>query len=255
MSSKIDLNGYRVMLFGASSGIGVAVARVFAKCGARLCLHYNSNRGAAEKLADEIAEQGGTAHPVGGDLTTPGVGADVVRAAIEALGGLDVLVNNAGALIGRTPLADFDPGIYEAAFMLNTRAMLDASRAGYPALKDSPRAAIINVGSIAARNGGAAGSGLYAASKAAVHSLTRSMASEFASDGIRVNAIAPGFIATPFHDGTPADRREAARKSIPMGRLGTAEDCAWAFAFLASKEMSGYITGQILDINGGQIMP
>jgi 3-oxoacyl-[acyl-carrier protein] reductase len=138
---------------------------------------------------------------------------------------------------------------------VNMRSILWTVSAATPHLLCSERASIINVGSIAGRNGGSAGSGVYAAAKAAVHSLTRSMAKELAAQGVRVNAIAPGVIHTPFHDATPSETLRAMQQTIPMGRLGTAEDCAWAFIFLASPSMSGYITGQILDINGGQFMP
>ncbi|MEP9377915.1 SDR family oxidoreductase [Aquabacter sp. CN5-332] len=255
MTSRIDLSGYRVLFLGSSSGIGAAGAQVLAACGAHVCLHYNSNRQGAEALAAEIAGAGGAVEIQGGDLLVPGAIPDIVAGATEKLGGLDVLVNNAGSLVGRTPLENFDDTIWDKVMTLNTRAVAEAARAAHPALRSSERAAIINLGSIAGRNGGAPGSGLYAAAKAAVHSLTRSLAKEFAKDGIRVNAVAPGFITTPFHATTPADMQEAVRKTIPLGRLGTAEDCAWIFAFLSSKEMSGYITGQIIDVNGGQFMP
>ncbi|MFG1399941.1 SDR family NAD(P)-dependent oxidoreductase [Roseixanthobacter pseudopolyaromaticivorans] len=255
MTSHIDLSDHRVLLLGSSSGIGAAAARVLAACGARVCLHYNANRQGAETLAEEIARAGGAAEVVGGDLLVPGAIPGIVSSAVENLGGLDVLINNAGSLVGRTPLEAFDDDIWDRVTTLNVRAVLETARAAHPTLSRSAHAAIINVGSIAGRNGGAPGSGLYAAAKAAVHSLTRSMAKEFAKDAIRVNAVAPGFIATPFHAATPLDTQEAVRKTIPMGRLGTAEDCAWIFAFLASQEMSGYITGQIIDVNGGQFMP
>jgi 3-oxoacyl-[acyl-carrier protein] reductase len=254
MTSRIDLTGYKILITGASTGIGAAAGRTFAECGASVCLHYNRNKDLAEKLAESISGQGGQAQTVSGDLAISGGATKVVNTAIAKLGGLDVLVNNAGALV-RSPLANYDDALFEQVFALSTRSVAEATRAAYPALKQSSHASVINLGSIAGRNGGAPGSGLYAASKAAVHSLTRSMALEFATDRIRVNAIAPGFMATPFHNDTPLDRQEATRQTIPMGRLGTAEDCVWALAFLASVEMSGYITGQILDINGGQLRP
>lgn len=255
MVSHVDLSGYSVLLLGSSSGIGAATARVLASCGAHVCIHYNANRKGAEDLAEEITCAGGAVAVQGGDLQVSSAIPRLISEATEKLGGLDVLINNAGSLVGRTPLETFDDAIWDKVSALNVRAVLEAVRAAYPALTRSPRSAIINVGSIAGRNGGGTGSGLYAAAKAAIHSLTRSMAKEFAKDNIRVNAVAPGFITTPFHAATPTETQESVRKTIPMGRLGTAEDCAWIFAFLASQEMSGYITGQIIDVNGGQFMP
>jgi len=114
---------------------------------------------------------------------------------------------------------------------------------------------IINTGSVAGRFGGFGGSAVYASAKAAVHSITRNAAREFAPDHIRVNVVAPGFIITPFHDKTPQSVKDAAAAQIPMQRLGTAEDCVGAYIFLAADSMSGYITGQIIDVNGGQLMP
>jgi 3-oxoacyl-[acyl-carrier protein] reductase len=115
--------------------------------------------------------------------------------------------------------------------------------------------AIINVGSIAGLDGGGSGAGIYGSAKAFVHNLTRHLARELAARGIRVNAVSPGVIATPFHAATPAERMEAMRKSVYLGRIGTPADCVGAFLFLASPLLSGYITGQNIHVNGGQYMP
>lgn len=249
-----DLVGLKVLVTGASSGIGAAAARALSRSGAEVCLHYHTGKGPAEALADELRAAGGKVFTVSGDVSQADDAARIVEQAVTAMGGLDCLVNNAGA-IGRTPAACFDEAVYEQVFDLNTRSILRMVGHAAPVLKQSERASIINLGSIAGRNGGAAGSGIYAAAKAAVHSLTRALAKELAADGIRVNALAPGVIETPFHDETPYATLNAALNAIPLGRLGTAEDCAWSFVFLASPTMSGYITGQIIDINGGQLMP
>ncbi|AMM85778.1 SDR family NAD(P)-dependent oxidoreductase [Martelella sp. AD-3] len=249
-----DIQGLKVLITGASSGIGAAAARAFSRSGAEVTIHYNRRREEAESLAAALREEGGTAHVVSGDVTRAEDAEDIVARSVAMMGGLDCLVNNAGAIL-RSPSADFDEAIYDRVFDLNTRSILRMVRHAGPALKASDRASVINLGSIAGRNGGAPGSGLYAAAKAAVHSLTRALAREMAADGVRVNAISPGVIETPFHDETPESALNAALAAIPLGRLGTAEDCAWSFVFLASPTMAGYITGQILDINGGQLMP
>jgi 3-oxoacyl-[acyl-carrier protein] reductase len=115
---------------------------------------------------------------------------------------------------------------------------------------------IINTSSIAARSGGGPGSGLYASSKAFVGNLTRGLAKELVEDRIRVNAVAPGVIATPFHERFSTPEQVAAMvATIPMGRAGTAEDCVGAYLFLASEALSGYVTGQVIEVNGGQLMP
>ncbi len=251
MALDLGVEGLRVLVTGASSGIGAASARAFAQCGARVAIHYSSNKAGAADLAAAI----GAVAAVSGDLKKRGAAARIVDEAAAALGGLDVLVNNAGALVGRTRLEAFDDAIYDDVMALNVRGVVEVARAAHPYLVKSSAASIVNAGSIAGRNGGAPGSGLYAAAKAAVHSLTRSMAKEFAPAGIRVNAMAPGVIETPFHATTSPDMLETMRKTIPMGRLGRAEDCCYPVVFLASPVLAGYITGQILDVNGGQFMP
>ena len=115
--------------------------------------------------------------------------------------------------------------------------------------------AIVNVGSIAGNDGGGPGSSMYASAKAFVHNLTRHLARDLAAKNIRVNAVSPGVIDTPFHAATPPERMEAMRRAVPMGRVGAPEDCVGAFLFLASGQMSGYVTGQNIHVNGGQLMP
>jgi 3-oxoacyl-[acyl-carrier protein] reductase len=259
MTMDMGLTGLRVLVTGGSSGIGAAVAMGFAACGADVAIHYNSRRADAEALAEKAAATGVRALAVGGDLSTPGNAGPMVEAAVKGLGGLDILINNAGAIIGRKPIEDFDPALYDEVMDLNVRAVLECAYAAHPYLKAtgkaSGRAAIVNSGSIAGRHGGGRGSGIYAAAKAAVHSLTRTMAKEFAGDGIRANAVAPGVITTPFHTETPKAAMDTMLTQIVMGRFGTADDCVGAYLFLSSPTLAGYITGQIIDVNGGQYMP
>lgn len=249
-----DLKGKRVLVTGSSSGIGAATAIGFAEHGSVVVVHFHNNEAGGKRVIAEIEKGGGKAYLVRGDLRDPAVAASIVEQAAKAAGGIDVLVNNAGGLPGQTRLWDFDEELFDRTVNLNIRSLLAVTSTAYPHLKASGHGSIINVGSIAARNGGRPGSGYYAAAKAFVHSLTRSMAAEFAADKIRVNTIAPGVILTPFHDATPKERLEAVAASTPLARLGVPDECVGAILYLASEKMSGYVTGDVLDVNGGRLM-
>jgi 3-oxoacyl-[acyl-carrier protein] reductase len=171
-------------------------------------------------------------------------------------GRIDVLVNNAGSFVQRSPLMDASDDLIERVFRVNARSMLAMSRAVVPLMRAERSGCIINVTSQAARSGGSLGAGLYASSKGYVSTLTRALAKELVTDGIRVNAVAPGVIETPIHDGhTSAAVLEQLRAGIPMGRLGRADECTGAILFLASEAMASYVTGQIIEVNGGSVMP
>ena len=249
-----DLNGKRALVTGSSTGIGAAVARALARQGVAVAVHGNKNAAAARDIAAAIVADGGKAAVILGDVGESAVCARIVHEATEALGGLDILINNAGSLIQRVTNAAFDDELYDRVYDLNVRSVLAVTKAAYPHLKAAGAGSVINTGSVAGRMGGYSGSTVYASAKAAVHSITRNAAREFAPDNIRVNTVAPGFIVTPFHTATPQATRELIASQIPLGRLGTAEECVGAYLFLASNAMSGYITGQIIDVNGGQLM-
>ena len=154
------------------------------------------------------------------------------------------------------PLADASLEHYHQVLDVNLTSVFAACRAAIPIMRKHGAGNIITVTSIAAGAGRAAGAGIYAAAKAAVSTLTRNLAKEEAPHNIRVNAVSPGVITTPFHEkvSTPA-QLEAARASIPLGRLGTAEECVGTFLYLASDTLSRYVDGQIIEVNGGQFMP
>ena len=249
-----DLEGKAVLITGASTGIGAELARAFAAQGAKLALHYNSHQDAARALAAEIAS-GSAPVLIRGDLTKRGEARRVVDDAAAALGGLDVLINNAGGIGERRPIANVDDALFDFVYDLNVRSVIAASQAAIPHFEKRGGGNIINVGSIAGINGGGPGSSLYSTAKAAVHNITRHLATDLAAKNIRVNTVAPGAIATPFHANTPPARMDAMRNATPMGRVGEAKDCAGAFLFLASNELSGYITGNIVHVNGGMYMP
>jgi 3-oxoacyl-[acyl-carrier protein] reductase len=249
-----DLKGRAVLITGASTGIGAACARAFGQLGARVALHCHQSLEAAAEVASEVQAAGAEAIVVRGDLRDTDECRRVVEEAALRFGGIDVLINNAGALVRRAPLAEIDDDIFDEVIDVNVRSTVMCTRHALPHLREG--ASIINLTSIAARTGGGPGASLYAASKGFVSTFTRGMAKELVGRRIRVNAVAPGVIVTPFHDkySTP-EQMEAMRLSIPMARLGTADECVGAFLYLASERLSGYVTGQIIEVNGGQYMP
>ena len=246
-----DLKGKRVLITGASTGIGAAVARAFGRQGAKVAIHFGRSGAEAKALGAEI----GSSVLVHGDLAKRGQGRRVVEEAVKGLGGLDVLINNAGSLVARVPTETISDDLVDGILALNLRAVLEATQTAIPYLAKQPGGVIINVGSIAGNNGGGPGSGIYAGAKAFVHNLTRHLAGDLADRGIRVNCVSPGVIGTPFHAKTPPERMEAMRLTTKLGRIGTPDDCVGAFLFLASNSLSGYITGQNIHVNGGQLMP
>lgn len=250
-----DLADKSILITGASSGIGAAISRAFAEQGAKVAVHCKGNTEAAARVRDAIRSNGGFACVVQGDLTEAGEAKRIVQDSAAALGELDILINNAGSLVSRRPFLDADDEWVDAVFDLNARAVIHTSQAAVPYMERRGGGAIINVGSIAGLDGGGSGTGIYGAAKAFVHNLTRHLARELAQRNIRVNTVSPGVVDTPFHHATPPERMEAMRQSICLGRVAEPQDCVGAFLFLASRDLSGYITGQNIHVNGGQAMP
>jgi len=251
-----DLKGKAVLITGASTGIGAAAAVAFGRNGARVAVHYNRSQSEAQKVAAEIEAAGGEALLVQGDLTFSEMCKTIVEKTVSGFGRIDVLINNAGALIQRTPIETVSDDLFDQVLYVNVRSTLMCSAAATKRMRDSGGGNIINVTSVAARHGGGPGAVLYAGSKGFISTMTRGLAKELVKDKIRVNAVAPGVIYTPFHERfTSPQVLEAFKALIPMNRIGTPDECAGAFLFLASEQMSGYITGQIIEVNGGQYMP
>jgi len=201
-----------------------------------------------------IEEQGGRAIIVKADVST-GEGVKVLAGAVRAeLGSIDILVNNAGDLIERCAIRDFTEELWDRVMNLNFKSVLLCSQAVMGEMMERRRGTIINVGSIAGHHGGGPGAAVYAAAKAGVMCLTKGLAKETAPYGVRVNGVAPGVIATPFHErlSTPELMQQFAA-SIPLGRIGTSEEVGSVIAFLAS-DAASYIHGETIEINGGQLM-
>lgn len=250
-----EFSGKSILITGASTGIGAELARAFAAQGAKVALHYNSSKAAAEDLAAEITEAGGTVALVRADVCNSKELATAVKNIAERFGGLDGLINNAGGMVKRIPYEYVTDADYDAIMDLNARSVIVASKAALPYLKKQG-GFVINTTSIAARNGASGGAGLYGSSKSFVSNITRGMAKEWIGFGIRVNAVAPGVITTPFHERYSTQAQlDAMLATVPQGRLGTAEDCVGAYLFLASESLSAYIIGQTIEVNGGQLMP
>jgi 3-oxoacyl-[acyl-carrier protein] reductase len=243
-----------VVVTGAGTGIGAAVARAFGAAGAHVVVHYNRSAGPAEAVAADIESSGGRTTLVQADVTRRDEVADLYAGIVEGLGRLDVLVNNAGGLVRRAPIQDAPDDLYAEAMELNFGSVFTACRAVVPTMRAQGGGAIVNITSIAARNGGGPGASLYCASKGAVSSFTRAMAKELAHDKIRVNAISPGIIITPFHDQTAPEVFEGMVAAIPLGRPGQPEEVAGPALFLASDELSSFVTGHVLEVNGGHVM-
>ncbi len=251
-----DLKNKVVLITGASTGIGAAAARAFAQEGSRVVVHYNASKEAAEAVAHDIKSLGASATLVGGDVTKESDVKRIVAESTSAFGRIDVLINNAGGMLGRVKIEDFTLEHINRVLALNVTQVALFMREVVPLMRRQKSGNVINVTSIAARNGGGGGAVLYAGAKGFVSTVTRGWAKEVVGDNIRVNAVSPGVITTPFHERySNAEQLKAMQATVPMNRLGTADECAGTFLYLASETLSGYVTGQVIEVNGGQYMP
>ena len=251
-----DLHGKVVLITGAGTGIGAAAARAFGANRCKIAVHYNKSAGPAQQVVADIKAGGGDAIALQGDVMDTRAIKNLVDTTVQTFGRIDILINNAGDMVKRLPVAEITDEYFDHVVHLNVRSMIAACREALPHMRKQGGGNIINVTSIAARHGGGPGAVMYAASKGFVSTATRGLAKELVKDNIRVNAVSPGVVVTPFHERHSSDQQlEGFRAGIPMQRLGTADECAGAFLFLASDQLSGYVTGQIIEVNGGQLMP
>jgi 3-oxoacyl-[acyl-carrier protein] reductase len=243
-----DLSGKIALVTGASRGIGAAVAKKLASCGAAVAVNYAGSCDAAQAVVDSIEAAGGKAISLQADVSDANAANGLVEVTIAELGGLDIVVNNAGitrdGLLMRMSDAD-----WSAVIDTNLTGVFNVTRAATRHLMKQRSGSIVNVTSVVGILGNA-GQANYSAAKAGVIGLTKAVARELASRGVRVNAVAPGFIETDMTAKLSDAIRAATVESIAMGAFGQPEDVANAIAFLASDEAS-YITGQTLAIDGG----
>ena len=246
------LNGKTAFVTGTSQGIGAAIAKALIDEGCNICMHYFRSAEEPESLKKRALEKGQKAISLQADLTREEEAVSCIREAVRQLGTFDILVNNSGALVERRFIGQLDLDYWKRLIDLNLTTTMLITKEIAPHLNQKQGASIINVASLAGRKGGHPGSLVYSMTKGAVLTWTRALSTELGPQGIRVNAVAPGFIeGTSFHQKLTS--RESALKTIegiPLGRSGNPEDVARAVVFLAS-EFDGFITGETIDINGG----
>jgi 3-oxoacyl-[acyl-carrier protein] reductase len=247
----MSLAGKSAVVTGASRGIGQAIAVELGRRGAKVVVNYAKDAGGANATVQKIQAAGGEAKAVQADVADFKAAEGLIKAAVEAHGGLDILVNNAGTtrdmVIMLMPEADWDVVI-----QTNLKSAYNCSKAAVKSMMRKRYGRIINITSVSGIAGNA-GQTNYSASKAGLIGLTKALAREVAARNITVNAVAPGFVPTALTNDLPAELKDASLKAIPLGRWGTAEDVAYAVAFLASDE-AAYITGQVLSVDGGMVM-
>lgn len=245
------LKGKCAIITGASRGLGKAIALKLASLGANIVLNYRSSEKEALEVENEIKQMGVEVISVKGDISKLKEVENLVSVAKERFGNVDIMVNNAGitkdTLILRMKEEDFDSVID-----VNLKGVFNCLKAITPIMVKQKHGKIISISSVVGISGNA-GQVNYAASKAGIIGMTKSLAKEVGSRGINVNAVAPGFIETDMTDALGDKFKEEAKKSIPLKKLGKPEDVANVVAFLAS-ESSDYVTGQVIQVDGGMLM-
>ena len=247
-----SLVGKRALVTGAEQGIGRAVTELLIDAGCDVAIHYFSGAEGPAEMVARARSLGRRAEAFQADLTDEAAANGLVDAAAGFLGGIDVLINNVGGLIGRRQITEVDLTFWKTVIDVNLTTAMLVTRRAVPHLTANPASSIVNLASLAGRKGGHGGSLVYSMTKGAIISFTRVLSAELGPQGVRVNAVAPGLIlGTRFHDTfTSRESADATIRDIPLGRAGTVEDIARPIVYLAS-EYDGFVSGAVLDINGG----
>jgi 3-oxoacyl-[acyl-carrier protein] reductase len=252
MGSGSRLDGRRALVTGGSRGIGRAIALAFAAEGADVAIGYRREQEAAQQTVDAVEARGRKGFAKAADVRDAGAVRALVEESRDALGGLDIVVANAGVPTRFEPLERVDPSYWQRVIDIDLHGVFHTLHAALPILQAQSHGVILTVSSVAADLCGPFG-GPYVAAKAAVNALTRVIARENAAKGIRCNVIAPGLIATDIADGMVAYHGDAIVKAIPMRRMGSADEVAQMAVYLASDD-AVWITGKIFRIDGGQFI-
>jgi len=245
-----DLKGKRILVTGASSGIGACIADLFGSCGALVGVHYQSNKKGATDIVSSINKQGGKAEAFQGDLLLASVRANLLKSFTDVFGGIDVLVNNAGGVYGAKHFLELDEESWDNTLALNAKAPFFLAKGAFALMKEQGGGKIINISSISAKYGGSPQTLHYGAAKAALDAITVGLARAGAQYNILVNSVRGGFIDTPLHKKIGRINLEDRIKLIPLKRAGQPIDIARMVLFLASSA-GDYITGEIFTVAGG----
>src|SRR5258705_4640267 len=254
MSHSFDLHGRVAVVTGASSGIGRATAAALAANGARVVINFHRNEAGAEAGRAEIVNDGGSAIVIQADVTRASEVESLVEQTIAEFGPIDILVNNAGSLVERLKILELTEERWDEVIDLNLKSAFLCCKSVAGSMMERQAGAIINVSSIAGRNGGALGSIHYSTAKGGLITFTKGLAKELGPFGVRVNAISPGVIDTPYHEQfSSPEMMKTYAGMIPLGRIGTPPEVANVICFLAS-DAASYLAGETIEINGGMWM-
>jgi 3-oxoacyl-[acyl-carrier protein] reductase len=254
VSSSFDLNGKVALVTGSSSGIGRATAEALAANGARVAINFHRNETGASEARAQITAAGGSAIVIQADVTRASEVQALVEQTVAEFGPIDILVNNAGSLVERLKILELSEERWDEVIDLNLKSAFLCCRAVAGSMMERQAGAIINVSSIAGRNGGALGSIHYSTAKGGVITFTKGLAKELGPYGVRVNAVSPGVIDTPYHEQfSSPEMMKTYAGMIPFGRIGTPREVANVICFLAS-DAASYLAGETIEINGGMFM-